>query len=88
MEATLFATLMSLLNSGSFVGSALGSALTAALGVTSDNYERLPALVVICTLAGLLPLPLLRLLPDSVDQEAHEEGGGEGSPPPGSPKKE
>ncbi len=37
VEATLFATLMSLLNSGTFVGSALGSALTAWLGVTSGG---------------------------------------------------
>lgn len=40
VEATLFATLMSLLNSGTFVGSALGSALTAWLGVTSGGCWR------------------------------------------------
>lgn len=79
---------MSLLNSGMFTGNALGSALTAALGVTSDNFDRLPLLVVVCTLAGLLPLPLLRLLPDTVDQEPPEEGGADPHPLPTSPKKE
>ncbi|KAI7846290.1 hypothetical protein COHA_000218 [Chlorella ohadii] len=76
VEATLFATLMSLLNSGTFVGSALGSALTAWLGVTSDNFDNLAPLVVICTLSALLPLPLLRLLPDGVDQEGDGERDG------------
>lgn len=66
---------MSLLNSGSFVGSALGSGLTAALGVTSEDFTHLAPLVVICTLATLLPLPMLRLLPDDVDKEhPHEDG--------------
>jgi hypothetical protein len=37
VEATLFATLMSILNGGGSVGVALGSALTASLGVTADK---------------------------------------------------
>lgn len=78
MEATLFATLMSILNSGMFVGNALGSGLTAWLGVTGDNFDRLALLVTLCTLSSLLPLPLLRLLPEEVDRERPE--GGEGGP--------
>lgn len=77
VEATLFATLMSINNSGMFVGNALGSALTAALGVTADNYDNLALLITLCTLSALLPLPLLRLLPESVDKEG--EGGRGGS---------
>ncbi|KAL4451496.1 hypothetical protein ABPG75_007158 [Micractinium tetrahymenae] len=76
VEATLFATLMSILNSGMFAGSALGSALTAALGVTADKYDNLALLVTLCTLSTLLPLPLLRLLPEGVDQDRGGEGGG------------
>ncbi len=37
VEATLFATLMSVLNGGASLGSALGAGLTQALGVTSDK---------------------------------------------------
>lgn len=76
VEATLFATLMSVNNSGMFVGNALGSALTAALGVTADTYDNLALLITLCTLSALLPLPLLRLLPEGVDKDADGEAGG------------
>lgn len=39
VEATLFATLMSILNGGGFLGSALGSLLTKWFGVTSTEFE-------------------------------------------------
>jgi len=63
VEATLFATLMSILNGGAFTGSALGALLTKAFGVTSEDFTNLAPLVTICTLSSLLPLPLLKLLP-------------------------
>ena len=44
-QATLFATLMSVLNCGSITGSALGAGLTNLYGVTSDKYDNLFALV-------------------------------------------
>ncbi len=69
MEATLFATLMSILNGGSFAGGALGGALTAALGVTADDFRLLWVLVATCTLSSLLPLPLLWLVPDASGAE-------------------
>ncbi|KAK9843802.1 hypothetical protein WJX81_006900 [Elliptochloris bilobata] len=69
VEATLFATLMSILNGGAFTGSALGSALTAALGVTADDFRLLWVLVAVCTLSSLLPLPLLWLVPDASGAE-------------------
>lgn len=47
MEATLFATLMSILNGGAFVGSALGSGLTAAFGVTATDFTRLVPLILV-----------------------------------------
>ena len=59
VEATLFATLMSILNSGGFVGTQVGALLTDQLGVTSDNFTHLPLLVLICTLSTPLPLLLL-----------------------------
>ncbi|CAL8466314.1 g5850 [Coccomyxa elongata] len=69
VEATLFATLMSILNGGAFVGSALGSGLTAAFGVTATDFTRLVPLILICTLSSLLPLPLLHLVPNSTGAE-------------------
>lgn len=67
VEATLFATLMSLLNTGSFAGSALGSVFTKSFGVTSDNFDNLAALVALCCALQLLPLPLLRFVPESLE---------------------
>uniref|UniRef100_A0A0D9W036 Major facilitator superfamily (MFS) profile domain-containing protein n=1 Tax=Leersia perrieri TaxID=77586 RepID=A0A0D9W036_9ORYZ len=64
VEATLFATLMSISNAGGVTGGLLGAGLTQLLGVTKDNFENLAPLIVVCNLSSLLPLPLLGLLPD------------------------
>ena len=60
---------VSVLNGGSFVGSALGSVLTGWFGVTSTEFDGLAPLVVFCTLSTLAPLPLLRLLPETLDRD-------------------
>ncbi|KAK9863552.1 hypothetical protein WJX84_003033 [Apatococcus fuscideae] len=72
VEATLFATLMSILNGGAFVGSSGGALLTQIFGVTSDNFDRLAPLVLLCTLSSLLPLPLLGLVPDTKPDEQYK----------------
>ncbi|OEL36321.1 Folate-biopterin transporter 1, chloroplastic [Dichanthelium oligosanthes] len=64
VEATLFATLMSISNAGGVAGGLVGAGLTQFLGVTRDNFENLPLLITVCNLSSLLPLPLLGLLPD------------------------
>ncbi len=64
VEATLFATLMSILNGGGFLGSFLGGVLTGWFGVTADNFDNLALLVLVCTVLSLAPLPLLRLVPE------------------------
>ncbi|RCV40479.1 hypothetical protein SETIT_9G057300v2 [Setaria italica] len=64
VEATLFATLMSISNAGSVAGGLVGAGLTQFLGVTRDNYENLALLIAVCNLTSLLPLPLLGLLPN------------------------
>jgi hypothetical protein len=69
VEATLFATLMSILNGGSFVGSALGAGLTAYLGVSSTDFSNLFLLVLLCNFSTLLPAPFLGLLPASLDEK-------------------
>ncbi|KAE8650354.1 folate-biopterin transporter 1, chloroplastic isoform X1 [Cucumis sativus] len=63
MEATLFATLMSISNGGSVLGGLIGAGLTQMFGVTKDSFENLSTLIILCNLSSLLPLPLLRLLP-------------------------
>lgn len=69
MEATLFATLMSISNGGSVLGGLIGAGLTQVFGVTKDNFNNLVFLIVLCNLSSLLPLPLLGLLPrDSCDE--------------------
>lgn len=41
--------------------------------MTSTNFDNLAPLVAICTLSMLLPLPLLRLLPHSLEEDQEEE---------------
>ncbi|CAL9235209.1 unnamed protein product [Arabidopsis halleri] len=68
MEATLFATLMSISNGGSVLGGLMGAGLTQVFGITKDSFGNLSTLIILCNLSSLLPLPLLGLLPkDSPD---------------------
>lgn len=75
MEATLFATLMSILNGGFVLGGLLGAGLTQLFGVTKDKFDNLAFLIILCNLSSLLPLPLLGLLPQD-DSDANSEGSG------------
>ncbi|KAK9826138.1 hypothetical protein WJX81_008063 [Elliptochloris bilobata] len=63
VEATLYSALMSIANAAAGVGDLLGAGLTWALGITATRFDALPALVAICAVGGLLPLPLLRFVP-------------------------
>ncbi|XP_073054401.1 folate-biopterin transporter 1, chloroplastic isoform X1 [Primulina eburnea] len=73
VEATLFATLMSICNGGSVVGGLMGAGLTQLFGVTKDSFDNLAPLIILCNLSSLLPLPLLGLLPqDAPDADAKE----------------
>ncbi|KAM0963028.1 folate-biopterin transporter 1, chloroplastic-like isoform X2 [Malus sylvestris] len=75
VEATLFATLMSISNAGSVLGGLMGAGLTQLLGVTKDQYDNLSLLIILCNLSSLLPLPLLGLLPrDQPDVKPEESG--------------
>ena len=60
---------MSVLNGGAFAGSTLGALLIKSFGVTSEDFTNLALLVTVCTLSSLLPLPLLRMLPQGSTTE-------------------
>ena len=64
IEATLFALLMSLLNLSGLLSRELGALLMQGLGVTETNFTALGTLVIITNLTTLLPLPLIRWLPN------------------------
>jgi hypothetical protein len=70
VEATLFATLMSISNGGAVLGGLTGAALTQLLGVTSENFQNLALLLVLCNVSSLLPLPFLGLLPTESELKA------------------
>ncbi|WCJ23802.1 Major facilitator superfamily protein [Euphorbia peplus] len=68
MEATLFATLMSISNAGSVLGGLMGAGLTQLFGITRDSFDNLATLIILCNLSSLLPLPLLGLLPSDTSE--------------------
>ncbi|CAN1280131.1 Folate-biopterin transporter 1, chloroplastic [Linum perenne] len=73
MEATLFATLMSVSNGGSVLGGLIGAFLTQVFGVTRDSFDNLAALVILCNLSSLLPLPFIGLLPNDIAESTSKE---------------
>ncbi|GBG88639.1 hypothetical protein CBR_g48170, partial [Chara braunii] len=70
IEATLFATLMSISNGAGLTGNVLGGAVTRLLGVTGTDFTNLAWLVLFTNLSSLLPLPLLSILPPSDSRDA------------------
>lgn len=54
VEATLFATLMSIGNASFGTSRTLGAALTSLLGITSTNFDRLTLLVALCAFTRFL----------------------------------
>lgn len=80
VEATLFAALMSVFNAGGVASGAAGAGLTSALGVTSDNFDNLFWLVLICNLSSLVPLLGLGWL-DEAEKGGEESGGANDSNP-------
>ena len=62
MEGTLFATLMSVINAAGIVSRELGAVLTYWLNIGNGNFDNLALLLILCSLSGLLVLPLINLL--------------------------
>ncbi len=70
IEATLFATLMSVLNLSGLVSKEGGALLTHLLGVTDTNFDKLWLLVLITNLGSMLPLIFINWLPNEDPQLA------------------
>ncbi len=68
IEATLFATLMSVLNLSSLVSKEGGALLTYVLGVTDTNFDKLWLLILIANLGSMLPLIFINWLPSEDPQ--------------------
>jgi folate/biopterin transporter len=68
IEATLFATLMSVLNLSGLVSKEAGALLTHFLGVTDTNFDKLWLLVLITNLGSMLPLIFINWLPNEDPQ--------------------
>ncbi|MGK7955804.1 MAG: folate/biopterin family MFS transporter, partial [Crocosphaera sp.] len=73
IEATLFALLMSIVNLASLLSHELGALITHSLGVTETNFDNLWLLVIITNLSTLLPLPLVKWLPNSDPQGKQQD---------------
>ncbi len=70
IEASLFALLMSVWNLSGLASQELGALLTHWLGVTETDFTNLWLLVIITNLSTLLPLPLIRWIPEQ-DPQSH-----------------
>lgn len=77
VEATLFALLMSILNFSGFIATLIGSTLTDFLHVTETDFGNLALLVAVCNATGLLPLALLRFVPEGPPASADKNTSSE-----------
>lgn len=64
IEGSLYALLMSTMNLGGLISYQLGGVLMVYLGVTQTEFHNLWLLIVVVNLFMLLPLPLLKCVPD------------------------
>lgn len=75
VEATVYASLISVSNFSEVISSGLGSALTAMLGIERDfvsdkiDFSNLTVLCFICSFSTLLPLFFINLVPNSVNTD-------------------
>lgn len=69
IEASFFALLMSIWNLGGLLSHELGALLTGWLKVTETNFDHLWLLLLITNLSTLLPLPLLKFIPNHDPQK-------------------
>jgi folate/biopterin transporter len=73
IEATIFAFLVSLFGLSAMMATESGALLTHWLGISPFNFENLWILVMIANLLTLLPLPLLRWIPNDDPRQVMAE---------------
>eukprot|EP00468_Gymnochlora_sp_CCMP2014_P010327 CAMPEP_0167757372 /NCGR_PEP_ID=MMETSP0110_2-20121227/9887_1 /TAXON_ID=629695 /ORGANISM="Gymnochlora sp., Strain CCMP2014" /LENGTH=370 /DNA_ID=CAMNT_0007643551 /DNA_START=351 /DNA_END=1459 /DNA_ORIENTATION=- len=66
VESSLYAFVTSIQAAGGTVGGSISAILIGAFGIEMHNYERLWQLVLVCSLAKLLILPAIPMLPISL----------------------
>jgi folate/biopterin transporter len=74
VEATMFASLMSICNLAGLVSHETGALLTHWFGITDTDFHHLWQLIILTNLATLAPLPLLNWVPDTTSMHNEEEG--------------
>ena len=82
VEASLYASFVSILNASGVLSDYTGSLLTLALGITTNDFSNLPYLILICTASTLLAVCFIGFLPagcvaDVVDMQCVRHGGAE-----------
>ena len=65
LEGTVYSLFMASLNVGSIISGLWGGFLTKQLGITSNDFTKLPFLIIISNISWLLPLPFLYCIKDS-----------------------
>lgn len=73
IEGSLYALLMSTMNFGGLISFQLGGLIMICLGINQHNFDLLWLMLLITNLMMLLPLPLLKLVPD-VNKKEEENG--------------
>lgn len=68
-EASLYAMFMSIYNLGNTLSGVFGAAVISYFGVSRDNFDNLPHLLMLRAACSLLPLVLLKPLLDGVEQK-------------------
>lgn len=63
IEASLYASFIGFINASALLSEYSGAWITSLLGVTHDNFEAMPQLILICAGSSLLPLLFIGLLP-------------------------
>eukprot|EP01071_Lankesteria_metandrocarpae_P003457 Lankesteria_metandrocarpae@DN2969_c0_g1_i1.p1 len=67
LESSIYSFFLSAYNLGLAIGAVLSAGITSILGVTSDSFENLPALIALCAVTNYLPLLVLYLVPEQQD---------------------
>jgi len=68
-EASLYAMFMSIYNLGHTLSGVFGAAVIPYFGVSRENFDHLPHLLMLRAACSLLPLVLLKPLLDGVEQK-------------------